>query len=54
MKEQRVGRERINRREKTKEEMELWFKAVDACCKAGTERIKKLAKENNNETKLFK
>lgn len=38
----RIGRDRNNRREYTKEELERWYKAVEECAKAGTERMKKL------------
>ena len=43
--EQRIGRKRENRREYTKEEMERWYKAVEECAKARTERMRKLEKK---------
>lgn len=43
--EQRIGRKRENCREYTKEEMKRWYKAVEECSKAGTERMKKLEKK---------
>lgn len=44
-KEQRIGRQRENRSTYSKEEMESWYKAVEECAKAGTERMKKIRTE---------